>query len=992
MGLIDILRNALKQPIEQPKKQAERIEKKVIRQQMYRFNQEVKDWKVGINNFEDPYNPLTVDIIRVYNDILIDAHLSASIDSRIIRTTSKDFKIVDENGEELKQETEIFTSPWFRDFLRYALESKFFGYSLIQFGDLKGKRFKSLELIPREYVYPQKNAVRTSPYSSNDLIYFNESPYDAWTLGVGKPSDIGLLMKAAPLIIYKKTAIGSWTEFAELFGAPFRLGKTNIRDKELRDNMFDMLENMGRNAFGVFDESDSLEFIRDGKNDAFKVYNELIERVNSEISKLILGSTMTMDAGSSRAQSEVHERTSAAINKEDAFFIISLINEELIPFLNKYHDFNITGRFVFDDTENTTKAEQFAIDSELIKLGYNVPKQYLTDTYGTPIDEKEEEDNGPKGPKGKDDEEDANSDELNNSIKKKTTLASIYEAFTSASSDHVCNVLDYEETPLPEWSDAYVEEIIAGVYSGLYTIDKLPESLYREISGRLMQGLYDGLATGQALATIKDPEYIKTLQKNIFTFSGAKTWHEVKLMSDYLIDESGNARSFKEYKDYAKKVFGEFNVNYLKTEINHAKGSAQMADKWKQFEEEKDLFPYLRYVTAGDDRVRPAHKALNGIVKRFDSPFWKENAPLNGWNCRCNLKQVEEAIETPDDVIAARIKKETNGKGLQTPDYMKNNPGVEVFGKDHPYFKIPRAFKEDQKRNFNLPEPPKLTNDEIVQEIKKAQEAYTPPAYALDSRLIKSTIKDLDKKGLEDLINNQDGAAKHLNDFRTDLGIRTTTERSGKAAEEWSIKTGANNYATISSDSLGHCAQSNKFINIVKKKGETFDFEVVNMEHKAEDLVNSDPQKYYINSRNQLCRVTGISRKTGLRTAQVVGQIKEDGFILFHGITEASEISSKSIAPLITHEVNHAIHNGVDRLVSGTRVKTVAAAKKYGVKLSDSVTTYGSSNWSEFYAENMAVYVHAHDYLKKAHPKLYDFLVNLNEEMGIDIKTFKIAK
>jgi SPP1 gp7 family putative phage head morphogenesis protein len=718
MGLLDIFKNAKKQPIEQPNKQAERLEKKVIRQQMYRFNQELKDWKIGINNFEDPFNPVAVDLIRVYNDIIIDAHLSASIDSRIIRTTSKDFKVVDDKKEELKDETEVFTSPWFRDFLRFALESKFFGYSLIQFGDLKGKRFKSVELIPREYVYAQKNAVRLTPYSSNDLAYFDEAPYDAWVLGVGKPTDLGLLMKAAPLIIYKKTAIGSWTEFAELFGAPFRLGKTNIRDKELRDNMFDMLENMGRNAFGVFDESDTLEFIRDGKTDSHNVYNQLIERVNSEVSKLILGSTMTMDAGSSRSQSEVHERTSAAINKEDAFFITSLVNDELIPFLNKYHGFNITGAFMFDDTENTTKAEQFKIDSELIKLGFNVPKQYLTDTYGTPIDEKEEEDEkpeGPKGPKGEKEEEDEDSaegDELENSIKKKTTLASIYEAFTSTSSDHVCNVLDYEETPLPEWSDEYVEEIIAGVYSGLYTVENLPESLYLEIGKRIEKGLYEGLSSNLTLSTIRDPEYINTLRKNIWTFSGAKTFSEIEEMSRFLINEKGEKRTFKEYKEFAKKTFGEYNVNYLRSEINHATASGQMADKWKQFEEEAELFPFLRYVTAGDERVRSSHKALNGVVKRFDSPFWKENAPLNGWNCRCDLKQVEEAIETPDDVIAARIEKETDGKGLQTPDYMKNNPGVEVFGKEHPYFKVPKKFKKAQKENFNLPEPKDLTKSE----------------------------------------------------------------------------------------------------------------------------------------------------------------------------------------------------------------------------------------------------------------------------------------
>ena len=52
---------------------------------------------------------------------------------------------------------------------------------------------------------------------------------------------------------------------------------------------------------------------------------------------------------------------------------------------------------------------------------------------------------------------------------------------------------------------------------------------------------------------------------------------------------------------------------------------------------------------------------------------------------------------------------------------MKNNPGREIFGKQHPYFKVPRGFKADKANNFGLPDPPPITNDEIVKNIKEAQ-------------------------------------------------------------------------------------------------------------------------------------------------------------------------------------------------------------------------------------------------------------------------------
>jgi hypothetical protein len=592
MGILDLFNKK-----EEPQKKAKEIQKKVIKQQLYRFNNELDNWKLGVNCFEDVYHSTTETIISVYNDIVIDAHLSAALDTRIAKTTAKDYKIVDEQGEEA-DETAIFESQWFRDFMRLSLESKFYGYSLIQFGNRTEHGFDRVKLVPREYVYPQKQSVRTSPQSTVDLIPFNKGVYKPWTIGVGTPENIGLLMKAAPLVIFKKTALGSWTEFAELFGTPFRLGKTDVRDEEIRDNMYEMLDNMGRNAFGVFDKDDELEFIQDSKTDSHHVYNELIERNNSELSKLILGSTMTMDDGSSRSQSEVHERTTGAIEKEDSLFL---------PWLNQYHGFNIEGTWVFDDTENMSKPEQFKIDLELVKAGFNVPKEYFTETYGTPIDEALEVEDKPD-PKG------GKSLDADNSLKKKVFSLTSYSDSIEGNSCDICNTIDLEDTPKPEWSEAFINEIIAGVHSGLYTLTNLPESLYLETADRLVKSMLEGVAESKVIPTIADPNFIRALRNNAYVFSGAKTFQEVKTMSDFLIDENGEFRSFADFKKKAGVTFDQFNKHWLRTEMTQAHNTAEAASKWQQFEEEKEFFPYLRYDTAGDERVRSSHKALDGVI------------------------------------------------------------------------------------------------------------------------------------------------------------------------------------------------------------------------------------------------------------------------------------------------------------------------------------------------------------------------------------------
>ena len=42
-----------------------------------------------------------------------------------------------------------------------------------------------------------------------------------------------------------------------------------------------------------------------------------------------------------------------------------------------------------------------------------------------------------------------------------------------------------------------------------------------------------------------------------------------------------------------------------------------------------------KYVTAGDDRVRPSHAILDGVTLPKDDKFWQRFYPPNGWNCRC---------------------------------------------------------------------------------------------------------------------------------------------------------------------------------------------------------------------------------------------------------------------------------------------------------------------------------------------------------------------
>lgn len=66
------------------------------------------------------------------------------------------------------------------------------------------------------------------------------------------------------------------------------------------------------------------------------------------------------------------------------------------------------------------------------------------------------------------------------------------------------------------------------------------------------------------------------------------------------------------------------------------------AGDWEQITETADDAPYLMYDAVDDDRVRPAHKAWDGVVLRWDDAWWQTHRPPNGWMCRCSTIQLSD--------------------------------------------------------------------------------------------------------------------------------------------------------------------------------------------------------------------------------------------------------------------------------------------------------------------------------------------------------------
>lgn len=70
--------------------------------------------------------------------------------------------------------------------------------------------------------------------------------------------------------------------------------------------------------------------------------------------------------------------------------------------------------------------------------------------------------------------------------------------------------------------------------------------------------------------------------------------------------------------------------------------TAYSAGQYQGYMANIDSRPYWMYDAVGDHRTRPAYAAMDGLVYRYDDPFWATFYPPNGYRCRCSVIALSE--------------------------------------------------------------------------------------------------------------------------------------------------------------------------------------------------------------------------------------------------------------------------------------------------------------------------------------------------------------
>jgi hypothetical protein len=356
---------------------------------------DIADWRAAWQMAINVESPNRQRLYDIYRDVDIDLHLTGCISQRMGFVKSRSFKIVDAKGNDHDEARHYFDQAWFEQFMEYCLESIYWGHSLIELGDITTDLdgcicYNDVRLIPRKHVIPEFH--RVIPNLGQDWrsgIDYHEAPYSDWLVEAGRCDDLGLYLKAATQTIPKKNMLAFWDTFGEIFGMPMRIAKTSSRDQKDIDKLDRMLRDAGASLSMVAPTDTEIEFVESGKRDSYNVYDKRVDRANSELSKLIIGQTMTIEDGSSLSQSQTHLEVFKNLVDSDCSTIRDTVNGQLIPRMVN-HGFPLKGlRFDWDYAVDYTPEQQKAYE-EMVLSHYKVDPKYFEEKYSIPCEEKPE--------------------------------------------------------------------------------------------------------------------------------------------------------------------------------------------------------------------------------------------------------------------------------------------------------------------------------------------------------------------------------------------------------------------------------------------------------------------------------------------------------------------------------------------------------------------------------------------------------------------------
>lgn len=346
-----------------------------------------------------------------------DLHYSSQLRTRKLAVSSMSVAIDaasdDAKDVEIADAVRAFTKRGaFRQLLADQLDAIGKGYSVSEiFWDKSGKYWRPKKYVhrdPRHFQFDRETAQELRLRDEKDLVNgIALEPYKFIVhmpqLKTGLPIRGGLAMLVATSFMCKSYGLKDWMVFAEVFGMPLRVGKYGASaTAEQKAALLRALTNIGTDAAAMIPDSMIIEFIAStSATGGDKLFQGLADYLDSQVSKAVLGQTMTADNGSSLSQASVHNEVRGDIRDDDALKLAATIERDLIrPFVDlnwgQRDDDGYPVLRLFREKQEDLKALAEAL-TPFIDRGLKVSASVIRDKFNLEAPAEDEETLAPQG-------------------------------------------------------------------------------------------------------------------------------------------------------------------------------------------------------------------------------------------------------------------------------------------------------------------------------------------------------------------------------------------------------------------------------------------------------------------------------------------------------------------------------------------------------------------------------------------------------------------
>lgn len=234
--------------------------------------------------------------------------------------------------------------------------------------------------------------IRAMQFSGHSPQPLPERKFLVCTFG-GQYSNIygkGLLARAFWYYWFKKNNIRFWMYYNDRYGSPTAVAHCSAGvPEDERTRLLEVLESLQSDTGIVLPENVTLEFIESRNGAAAATYRDFADWCNDEVSKIVLGQTLTTTEGrrsGSLALGRIHDQVRSEYVESDAHDLMEVINGQLIPWIVQYNFPPGTPcpRWIIDTSADEDLDREIEIDKRLLGLGVPLSSEYFYERYRRP--------------------------------------------------------------------------------------------------------------------------------------------------------------------------------------------------------------------------------------------------------------------------------------------------------------------------------------------------------------------------------------------------------------------------------------------------------------------------------------------------------------------------------------------------------------------------------------------------------------------------------